>query len=160
MGWAAISLRKMTLKQRINNLQQRLLTLSQEEQSMYDSSSYAQRAQGVEQSNALAQLQATYQKNVSTINGQYQGSTDSADLTEYNTKLQEEQMAYSYNKMILDSMFTGKSQALQDTINEEQTRLELEQEQLQTQLQAAQAEYESISEACSSDIKNGAIKLA
>lgn len=48
MGWAALSLRKMTLKQRINNLEQRLVNISQELQSMYDSSSYAQQALGVE----------------------------------------------------------------------------------------------------------------
>ena len=48
MGWAALSLRKMTLKQRITNLEQRLVNISQELQSMYDYASYAQQAMGVE----------------------------------------------------------------------------------------------------------------
>ena len=35
MGWAALSLRKMTLKQRINNLEQRLVNISQEKKPMH-----------------------------------------------------------------------------------------------------------------------------
>ena len=65
MGWAALSLRKMTLKQRINNLEQRLVNISQELQSMYDSGSYAQQAMGVEQSQAMMALQNTYSNNSS-----------------------------------------------------------------------------------------------
>lgn len=159
MGWAALSLRKMTLKQRINHLEQRLTTVSQELQSMYDSASYAERAAGVEQSQQLSNLQQTYSNNMSTISGEYQGSTDSADLAEYNTKIQEEQLAYQYNQMILNSMTTAKSQALQDTVNQAETQMELEQEQLETQLEAARAEYQSLDQACSQDIKDGAIKL-
>lgn len=159
MGWAALSLRKMTLKQRINNLEQRLVTVSQELQSMYDSASYAQRAAGVEQSQQLANLQSTYSNNMSTITGQYQGSSKQEDLAEYNTKIQEEQLAYQYNQMILNSMTTAKSQALQDTVNQAETQLELEQEQIETQLEAARAEYQSLDQACSQDIKDGAIKL-
>ena len=159
MGWAAISLRKMVLKQRINRLEQRLMQVSQEEQSMYDSSSYAERAAGVEQSRQLANLQQTYSNNMSTLSGEYQGSTDSADLAEYNTKIQEEQLAYQYNQMILNSMSTAKSQALQDTVNQAETEMELEKEQLETQLEAARAEYNNLDQACSQDIKDGAIKL-
>ena len=70
MGWAALSLRKMTLKQRINNLEQRLVNISQELQSMYDSGSYAQQAMGVEQSQAMMALQNTYSNNTATIGSQ------------------------------------------------------------------------------------------
>ncbi len=159
MGWAALSLRKMTLKQRINNLEQRLVTISQELQSQYDSSSYAEQAIGVEKSNALADLQSTYSSNVSTISSQYSGSTDTDALAEYNTALQEEQLSYMYNQMIQNSVFTAKEQALQDTINQSETQLQLEQEQVETQLEAARAEYDSLDEACSQDIQSGAISL-
>ncbi len=159
MGWAALSLRKMTLKQRINNLEQRLVTISQELQSQYDSSSYAEQAIGVEKSNALADLQSTYSSNVSTISSQYSGSTDTDALAEYNTALQEEQLSYMYNQMIQNSVFTAKEQALQDTVNQSETQLQLEQEQVETQLEAARAEYDSLDEACSQDIQSGAISL-
>lgn len=159
MGWAALSLRKMTLKQRINNLEQRLTTISQELQSQYDAASYAEQAVGVEKSQALSDLQTTYSNNTSTLASTYSGSSDTDSLSEYSTALQQEQLSYQYNQMILESLFTAKEEAMQDTINQSETQLELEQEQIETQLEAARAEYDSLDEAVSEDIQNGAIAL-
>ena len=159
MGWAALSLRKMTLKQRINNLEIRLTTVSQELQSMYDASSYAEQALGVEKTNALADLQSTYSSNVSTLAETYSDTSDTDALSEYNAALQQEQLSLTYNQMIQESLFTAKESALQETINQQETQLELEQEQLETQLEAARAEYDSLDEACSEDIQSGAISL-
>ena len=159
MGWAALSLRKMTLKQRINNLEQRLVNISQELQSMYDSASYAQQAMGVEQSQAMMALQNTYSNNTATIGSQYTGATNAQDLAAYQTALQQEQLSMMYNQMIQNSLFTAKGQALQETINQQETQLQLEQEQVETQLEAARAEYDSLDQACSQDIQSGAIKL-
>ena len=159
MGWAALSLRKMTLKQRINNLEQRLVNISQELQSMYDSSSYAQQALGVEKSQALMNLQNTYSNNTATLGGQYSGTTNTTDLAAYQTGLQQEQLSLMYNQMIQNSLFTAKEQAMQETINQQETQLQLEQEQVETQLEAARAEYESLDEAVSQDIQSVAISL-
>lgn len=159
MGWAALSLRKMTLKQRINNLEIRLTTVSQELQSMYDASSYAEQALGIEKTNALADLQSTYSSNVSTLAETYSDTSDTDALSEYNAALQQEQLSLTYNQMIQESLFTAKESALQETINEQETQLELEQEQLETQLEAARAEYDSLDDACSQDIQSGAISL-
>ena len=159
MGWASLSLRKMQLKQRINNYEQRLVNISQELQTMYDSSSYSQQAAGVEQSQALANITAQYQNNVNGLSGQMGNNTDSAALAQYNTAIQQAQLSYTYNKMVTESMFNAKSQAMQDQINQQETQLELEQEQVETQLEAARAEYESLDKAVSQDIQSGAIKL-
>ena len=159
MGWASISLRKMQLKQRINNYEQRLMHISQELQSMYDSSSYAQQAAGVEKSQALGNIATQYQANLDSLSSQAGSGTDAASLAQYNTAIQQEQLSYTYNKMITDSLFSAKSQALQDQVNEQETQLELEQEQVETQLEAARAEYQSLDLACSQDVKDGAIKL-
>lgn len=159
MGWAALSLRKMTLKQRINNLEQRLVNISQELQSMYDAASYSQQALGVEKTQALANLQNTYSNNSATLASTYTGGTSTADLANYNAALQQEQLSYMYNQMIQNSMFSTKEQAMQDSINQAETQLELEQEQVETQLEAARAEYQQLDQACSQDISDGAIKL-
>ena len=92
MGWAALSLRKMTLKQRINNLEQRLVNISQELQSMYDSASYSQQALGVEKSQAMAGLQQTFSNNASTLASTYSGATSTQDLAEYNNQIQQQQL--------------------------------------------------------------------
>lgn len=163
MGWASLSLRKMTLKQRINNLEQRLTNISQELQTMYDSSSYSQQALGLEKNQAALALQTTYSNNINTLGGTYgsgTGSTSTDQLAQYNAALQQEQLSYMYNQMIQNSMFSAKEQAMQESINQQETALELEQEQLETQLQAARAEYQSLDQAIGQDIQDGAIKLA
>lgn len=159
MGWAALSLRKMTLKQRINTLEHRLTSISQELQSMYDSGAYAERAAAVEQSQQYANMQQQHADNMTNLATKYNGATSAADLAQYNTDIQNEALAYQYNQMITNSMFTTRSQAMQDTINQAETQLELEQEQVETQLEAARAEYQSLDQAVSQDIKDGAIKL-
>lgn len=126
---------------------------------MYDSSSYAQQALGVEKTNALSNLQQIYSNNTSSIAGAYQGSTDTNSLNQYNQALQQEQLSLMYNQMIQNSLFTAKESAMQDSINQAETQLQLEQEQIETQLEAARAEYDSLDQACSQDIQSGAIKL-
>ncbi len=159
MGWAALSLRKMTLKQRINNLEQRLVNISQELQSMYDSSSYAEQALGVEKNQAMANLQNTFATNNATLASTYGGATDAAGLAEYNTQLQQQQMSLMYSQMIQNSMFSAKEQAMQEAVNQAETQLQLEQEQVETQLAAARAEYQALGQAVSQDIQQGAIHL-
>lgn len=159
MGWAALSLRKMALKQRINSLEQRLINISQELQTMYDASSYAQRALGVEKSNAQANLQETYSNNSATLASQYGNGSDTSSLKEYNQALQQQQLGLMYSQMIQNSMFSAKEQAMQESINAQESQLEAEQEQLETQLEAARAEYQNLDSAVSQDIKDGAIKL-
>ena len=73
--------------------------------------------------------------------------------------MQQSQLDYMYNKMVIDSVFTQKEQALQDQVNNKQTYLELEQEQVETQLEAARAELEQLDEACSQDIQSSTISL-
>lgn len=80
-------------------------------------------------------------------------------MNQYNQALQQEQLSLMYNQMIQNSLFTAKESAMQDSINQAETQLQLEQEQIETQLEAARAEYDSLDQACSQDIQSGAIKL-
>ena len=159
MGWAALSLRKMTLKQRINSLEQRLVNISQQEMSMYDSSSYAQQAIGVQKTQALSHFQQIFEDNSNAIKQQYAGATSTQDLNSYNTAIQTEQLSLQYSQMIQNSLFQAKESAMQNSINQSETQIALEKEQVETQLEAARAEYESLDQACSSDIKSGAINF-
>ncbi len=61
--------------------------------------------------------------------------------------------------MLKNSEYSAKEQALQDATNAAETALELEQEQVQVQLQEARAEYQTLEQAVSQDIKDGAPKF-
>ena len=82
-----------------------------------------------------------------------------SEMMQYQVQLQQSQLDYMYNKMMIDSVFTAQEQALQDQVNDKQTYLELEQEQVETQLEAARAELEQMDEAISQDIERSTISL-
>ena len=67
MGWVTLSLRKMVLTQRVSALENRLLHLSQEEQSLANSSAYTERAIGLEKQEAYSSLMNNYSGNLNNI---------------------------------------------------------------------------------------------
>lgn len=161
MGWVTLSLRKMVLTQRVSALENRLLHLSQEEQSLANSSAYTERAIGLEKQEAYSSLMNNYSGNLNNISSFVSSgnASDPGTLIQYQAELQQQQLDYMYNKMVIDSVFTQKEQSLQDQVNVKQTYLELEQEQVETQLEAARSELEQLDEACSQDIKSSTISL-
>lgn len=161
MGWITLSLRKQVLTQRVSKLEHRLLKLSQEEQSLSNSSSYSERIIGLEKQEQYSSIMNDYSSNLTNIGTAYSAASgnDISSLANYNVQLQESQLTYMYNKMLVDSIFTQKEQALQDEVNNKQTYLDLEKEQVETQLEAARAELEQLDEAISQDIKTSTISL-
>lgn len=158
MGWAALSCRKMALKQRINALEQRLVNISQEEQSMYDAASYSQSVLNFQKTQSMNSIYSQYSNSMSQ--GTVGENASTQDLMDYNLKMQEAQMNQQFSMMNANSLFSAKEQGMQEAINNAETALETEKEQLETQLEAARAEYKSLDEAISNDIQDGAIKLA
>lgn len=161
MGWVTLSLRKMVMTQRVSQLEQRLVKLSQEQQTLANSSAYEERAIGLEKQEAYKSLTTDYSNNLNNVASSFNnGSTAGVQaLAQYQVQLQQSQLDYMYNKMMIDSVFTQKEQALQDRVNDKQTYLELEQEQVETQLEAARAELEQLDEAVSNDIQQSTISL-
>lgn len=164
MGWVTLSLRKMALKQRISNLEYRLVQLSQEQQSLANSSSYAQRELGMIQNQKTAQLSLNRMNLLKQARNTYSAnssdnSTTSQDYLDLQTALDEINLNYQFEQMNMESIFQAQQDSMLQEINNRQQQLELEQEQVQTQLSAARAEEEQLSEAVSQDIKNSAIKL-
>lgn len=160
MGWVTLSLRKMTLKQRISNLEYRLVQISQEQQTLANQSSYAQRYLGMMQNQSTSQLNVDRLNYLKQARSNYSsGSSDYQGQLNLQSALDEINLNYSFEKMNMESVFQAQQDSMLQEINAKQQQLELEQEQLQTQLSAARAEEEQMSEAMNQDIKNGAIKL-
>lgn len=161
MGWITLSLRKLVITQRVSELEHRLTKLSQEQQTLSNSSSYSERAIGVEKSEAYKSIIANYSNSINSISQNFRNGpvSDIGIAGQYYTDIQSAGLEYLYNKMNTDSIFTAKEQALQDEVNRKQTHLELEQEQIETQLEAARAEKEKLDEAISQDIKSSTISL-
>ena len=161
MGWITLSLRKLVLTQRVNELEHRLTKLSQEQQTLANSSSYAERIIGIDKSDQYRNLYSNYANSFNEIAQNYSNAsaTDVGLAGQYMTDIQTKQLEYLYNKMNIDSIFTAKEQMIQDEVNQKQTNLALEQEQIETQLEAARAEKEQLDKAISEDIKASTISL-
>lgn len=160
MGWVTLSLRKMALKQRVSNLEYRLVQISQQQQTLANQSSYAQRYAGMMQNQSMMQLNVDRLNYLKQARESFsENGSDYQSQLNLQTTLNEIDLNYQFEQMNMESVFQAQEDSMLQEINAQQQRLELEQEQIQTQLAAAQAELESLDSAITSDIKNGAIKL-
>lgn len=147
----------MQLKQRISNLELRLMKLSQREQSIADNASYAQRTLGMQQNlytNIYNMGQTARMQNVIGSIG-----NDPSKQTDLMVALSNHQQQQMMGSMIMNSIFQSYKGAMDEQINQVAQQIELEKQQLEAQLKAARAEEESISKAMDDDIKKSAIQL-
>ncbi len=160
MGWVTLSLRKMALKQRVSNLEYRLVQISQQQQTLANQSSYAQRYMGMMQNQSMMQLNVDRQNYLKDARNNFSNNgSDYQSQLDLQTALDDINLNYQFEQMNMESVFQAQEDSMLKEINSQQQQLELEQEQIQTQLAAAQAELESLDSAITNDIKNGAIKL-
>lgn len=161
MGWVTISLRKMALKQRVSNLQYRLLQISQERQTIANQSQYTQRYLNAMKNQQYSSINTSYTEALQEAQ-QSASSLDptSSEWSAYQTSLDQMSLAQMQQQMAVDSIFQGYEDALMGDVNRRDQQLEAEQTQIETQLQAAQAELESLDEAMEQSIQDSAIKLS
>ena len=160
MGWVTISLRKMALKQRVSNLQYRLLQISQERQTIANQSQYTQRAINAMKNQQYSGITDSYTSAVQELQNQNMGTDPTSGAwSMYQSALDQLALTQSRQQMSVDSIFQGYEDALMGDVNRRDQQLEAEQTQIETQLQAAQAELESLDEAMEQSIQDSAIKL-
>ena len=161
MGWVTISLRKMALKQRVSNLQYRLLQISQERQSVANQSQYTQRYLNAMKNQQYSGISDSYMAAVQAAqNGAANLDPTSSDWSNYQTSLDQLALVQSRQQMAADSVFQSLEDSILGDVNRRDQQLEAEQTQIETQLQAAQAELESLDQAMDDSIKSSAIKLS
>ena len=161
MGWVTISLRKMALKQRVSNLQYRLLQISQERQSVANQSQYTQRYLNAMKNQQYSGISDSYMAAVQAAqNGAANLDPTSSDWSNYQTSLDQLALVQSRQQMAADSVFQSLEDSLMGDVNRRDQQLEAEQTQIETQLQAAQAELESLDQGMDDSIKSSAIKLS
>lgn len=158
MSWVTISLRKMTLKNRINNLESELIRISQQLQTVANNESYNQQADQLNHNYNVAAANAAYQESLNGIDTNADG--DNEKQLEAQRNIANVTLAYNNQMQMEDSIFEAKNSARQRMTDAQSNALEAQQEQVETQLKAAKAEYDSLGEAVKDDIKRDTISLA
>ena len=180
MGWVTVSLRKMTLKNRINNLETDLIRISQQLQTTANNGAYEQQNDQLEYNYNLSIMNDDYMKRIDSIqrrtsgsstnpngvsagsySGSYAGSSSSStiDNSVFALDMWRANAEYNQKRQNAESIFNAKNNARQAKVDAESNGLEAQKEQIEAQLKAARAEYESLGQAMDQDIKDGAIHL-
>ncbi len=154
MTWATVSLRKMELKNRINQLESEDLKISQRIQSLARQSSRDEQALQLQNNYQKTLLQQDYQDSMDAISND--GKASDADKQQAIASAQQQ---YNDRLSIFEQTLENRSNSIKELVDAQTQALEAQQEQVETQLKAARAEYESIGKAMDTDIKSSTITL-
>ena len=152
MAWVTISLRKMALRARQNNLNARLMELSQQQQSMQMAAGYALSAMNAQKDQALMEAQDRY---YAGIEGLQYGDSNSQTMA----ALRRSELDYQREQLVINSVFTAAEEGQRNMTKVRESAISMEIEILNTQLMAVNAEYEALEKGLESDIKKDTIKL-
>ena len=155
MTWATISLRKMELKNRINQLESEAIQISQELQTASRESSQEQQMTNLTSNYQQSLMCADYEKAMDAIN-----SNKKIDASKKQEAIMKVQQRYNQNANVFSSINESKASSLKNVTDAKTKAIEARKEQVETQLKAANAEYESLGQAMDNDIQKSAIKLA
>ena len=173
MGYAIFTARKLMLRNRINQINFRMLQLTQQQQTLADQASRWERAMANTRTvfsqignifqmgmNAMVQkqMQELYNNNVN-------GGGGTQDYSIFNTILSTGGLNFmatpvgAYMNMMSQSLDMANQNQLQ-RVKDMENQIELQMKSLETQLKAAQAEMESVEKAEDNEIKSSAPKFA
>ena len=158
MGYAVFAARKIMLTNRINNLNFRIMCLSQQQQSLSDISGRMQQFFGNLTMGLSNQMQ-------SGMNSQMQGfMTGLQTMGGQNASIFQNIGGFAnnyYNQMQMQQyQLSAMQQAILQPVAEQENQIELERKRLETQVSAAQKELESVEKAEEKAIERSAPKFA
>lgn len=159
MAWVTFSIRKLTLKSRVNQLNYRMMQISQQLQAQQRQGAYKVEMLQTNKNAVLENLDSQYNAQIQNLSNQAQNAKKDKDKTNINNQITELQQAQSAEKQYWTSLFERQEKQLTEENQRKEAALEMQQEQIQTQAEAAKAEYDSVKEACSSHIKDEAPKF-
>ena len=152
MGYAVFTARKLMLTSRINNLNFRLMCLSQQKQSLAQLSSTMQSSFGQLSMN----MNSMCQQNLigAMLGGSYNGTSgnNQTQMMNYMGNMYQMQLNNNYIQQMQQSMMAPV--AMQDNA------IDMEMKTIETQLQAARAELDSVEKHEGEEIKKSAPKFA
>lgn len=155
MGYAIFAARKIMLTSRINNLNFRIMCLSQQQQSLADISSRMQ--QYYSMASLMVGNQSTSIFNGMLLGNQWNGAGTSATDVYGIAQNGMNFMNYMSQEQAMLNMF---SQLELIGVNQQEKQIELARKRLETQLSAAQKELEKVEQAEEKQIEHSAPKYA
>lgn len=154
MGWVSLSLRKLSLRANVSNLELRDIQISRTLRQTQRQLSYEQSIMKNNRSGELRDIKDVYDE--------IKGDRPEMDSEEYNEWYMEYQQAredYEFEKNEIQTYYDDQLAMLEDEAADKEALLQQEQTTVEAQLEAARAELEAVSEQISADIEDSAIKF-
>lgn len=173
MGYAIFTARKLMLTNRINQMNFRLIQLSQQQQTLADLSAQMERSVAARRSlfskitdmfqMGMQQMQNTVMYNLQMQNYNNGGTMDQNTLSQMLSGMNSFNV---FNNPIMTTLqyYQQQDQLVSENnmrqVKEQETQIELQRKSIETQLAAAQKELEKIEDAESKNIDRSAPKFA
>ena len=154
MGWVSLSLRKLSLRANISNLELRDIQISRTLRQTQRQLSYEQSIMKNNRSGELRDIKEVYDE----IKGD-RPEMDSEEYNEWYMEYQDAREQYEFEKNEIQTYYDDQLAMLEDEAADKEALLQEEQTTVEAQLEAARAELEAVSEQISADIESSAIKF-
>lgn len=158
MGWVTLTLRKLTLRAEINNLELRDLQLSRELRRVHREKSYEQSVYNRAKKEELAAAKSALDniRNSKSSDWEY-GSNEYKQWQEQYALAKED---YEGQKLDINNYYDDLQNEMEEETTDKETEIQDEQTEIEAQLQAMRAELETVNDQIGSDVKDQAIKLS
>ena len=156
MGWITLSLRKLTLKAQINDLELQDIKLSRQLRTLHRHLSYDQSVFNNDKKAELSDAKKEYDE-LRKERQNYQVGTPEYD--EWQKRFSDVKEDYEAEKLEINDYYDDILTELEEESTEEETRIQQEQAEIEAQLESSRQELEAINEQISNDIQNSKINL-
>jgi hypothetical protein len=154
MGWVSLSLRKLSLRANVSNLELRDIQISRTLRQTQRQLSYEQSIMKNDRAGQLRDIKEVYD----AIKAD-RPEIDSDEYNEWYMEYQDAREKYEFEKNEIQTYFDDQLAMLEDEAADKEALLQQEQTTVEAQLEAARAELEAVSEQISADIESSAIKF-
>ena len=155
MGWVSLSLRKLSLRANVSNLELRDIQISRTLRQTQRQMSYEQSILKNNRSGELRDIKSTYDE----IRNDRPEDMQSEEYNEWYMEYQQAREDYEFEKNEIQTYYDDQLAMLEDEAADKEALLQQEQTTVEAQLEAARAELEAVSEQISADIEDSAIKF-
>ncbi len=154
MGWITLSLRKLSLRAQISDLELQDITLSRQLRGVHRHLSYEKSIFNSDKKNELAEAKAAYDE----IRNK-RPSVDSDEYKEWSQQYADAKEEYESKKTDINDYYDNIMSQIEEDATDKETDIQEEQTTIEAELEAMRQELQVVSEQISSDIQESKVSL-
>ena len=155
MGWVSLSLRKLSLRSAISNLELRDIQISRTLRQTQRQLHYDQSIINNNKASELKEIKNIYDE----VKDRRPEEMGTEEYNEWYMEYQDAREEYEYQKLEISEFYEAQLATLEEEAADKEAQLQQEQTTVEAQLEAMRAEFDVVKEQISADIENSVIQL-